>query len=125
MRRPAGIVIRSFSTAAVRTSSSHTSVPPVPVAVTGQPTPAFRQHHDVAAPQVDSTAFRQGWRVASRLDQLLEAGRIGREAWDAAHTWRRWAETVTPFRQQRWDVRVDMSAVPNDTGILIRTAAAV
>ncbi len=32
-------------------------------------------HHDVAAPQVDPTAFRQGWRVDSRL-MLHAAGKI-------------------------------------------------
>lgn len=89
-----------------------------------QPTRQFAQHHDVAAPQVDARAFRQGWRVASRLDQLLDAGRIDREAWDCAHEWRRWFEVVTPYRQQQWDVRVQVSRVPNDAGMLLRVAAA-
>lgn len=123
MRRPAGIVTRSFSAATAR-PSPHGRAPVPPAVATNQPTPAYRQHHDVAAPQVDATAFRQGWRVCSRLDSLLEVGRIDRESWDAAHAWRRWAETVTPFGRQSWDVRVDVSVVPNDTGMLIRTTAA-
>jgi hypothetical protein len=111
MRRSAGIVTRSFSAAAIR-PSPHTHAPVPPAVAINQPTLAYRRHHDIEAPRVDSTAFRQAWRVCSRLDSLLEAGRIDREAWDAVHTGRRWAETVTPLRQQRWDVRVDVSAVP-------------
>ena len=123
MRRSAGIVTRSFSATAARPSPQGRA--PVPLAVTtGQPTPAYRQHHDVAAPLVDATAFRQGWRVCSRLDSLLECGRIDPETWHAAQGWRRWAETVTPFRHQRWDTRVDISAVPSDTGMLVRSTAA-
>jgi hypothetical protein len=98
MRRPGSLVSRSFSAASVM-PSPHASAPLPPAVATNQPTPAYRRHHDVEAPQVDSTAFRQGWRVCSRLDSLLEAGRIDREAWDAAHAWCRRAETVTPFRQ--------------------------
>jgi hypothetical protein len=55
---------------------------------------------------------------------LLEAGRIDREAWDAAHTWRRWAETTAPYRAQLWDVRVDQSRVANDAAMLLRVNAA-
>jgi hypothetical protein len=78
----------------------------------------------VTAPQVDSTAFRQGWRVATRLDALLETGRINREQHDVACEWRRWAETVTPSRARPWDIRVDISAVPTDAGMLFRVHAA-
>lgn len=92
----------------------------MPVSPSTTPTPLYRQHHDVTAPRVDSTSFRQGWRVASRLDGLLEAGRIDREQWDAACIWRRWAETMAPSRVQRWDVKVDLPAVPNDAGMVNR-----
>jgi hypothetical protein len=124
MRRPAGIVTRSFSTAAVRPSPpAHAPIPPT--VATNQPTPAFRRHHDVEAPQVDSEAFRQGWRVQARLDQLLEAGKIDREAWDAAQEWRRWAEMIGVSHVQRWDVRPDAPCHPNDLPMLRRVQAAI
>jgi hypothetical protein len=88
------------------------------------PVPAYRQHHDVAAPQVDAHAFRQGWRVTARLDALLESGRITREAWDAACIWRRWVETVAPSHVQRWDTHIDASLAPNDAWMLMSVNAA-
>jgi hypothetical protein len=121
MRRPAGIVTRSYSAAAVR-PSPHVAAPAA--VATAAPTPQFRQHHQVETPRVDSTAFRQGWLVATRLDQLLETGAINREAWGAARTWRRWVETTAPIRAQAWDVRVDRSLAANDTAMLHRVAAA-
>jgi hypothetical protein len=122
MRRP-GIVTRSLSAAAVRPAPASAPVP-LPAVATNRPTPQYQHHHDVTVPQVDSTAFRQGWRVATRLDGLFEAGRIDREAWDCACEWRRWAAAVTPFRVQPLDVRVDVSAVPSDAGMLFRVHAA-
>lgn len=120
MRRPGSLVTRSYGASVASRPINHSA----PVVSTGRPSPQYQRHHDVTPPQVDTTAFRQGWRVASRLDSLLEAGRIDREAWDCAHEWRLWAEKVTPLRQQRWDVRVDVSAVPNDAGMLLRVNAA-
>jgi hypothetical protein len=99
-------------------------ISPAPLPPSSAPTREYRRHHDVAAPQVDSTAFRQGWRVTTRLGGLLDAGRIDREAWDAAQQWRRWAEVVTPFRAQAWDVHVEASLVPSDGGMLLRVNAA-
>ena len=122
MRRSAGIVTRSFSTAVPARPSPHAHVPPG--VATNQPTAAFRRHHDVVEPQVDQHSFRQGWRVSTRLDSLLESNRISREQWGFGHEWLRWAETVTPYRAQSWDARVDVSTVPNDAGMLIRTKAA-
>ena len=49
-----------------------------------KPSREFRRHHDVEAPQVDERAFRQGWRVRTRLDQLLADERISRSEWQAA-----------------------------------------
>jgi hypothetical protein len=112
MSRP-GLIHRSHAAAAVSRPA------PRPIA-TNQPTPQFQQHHTVERPQVDSTAFRQGWRVTTRLDGLLEAGRIDREAWDAACLWRRWVERTAPLPAQAWDVRVDRSLVPNDAATLAR-----
>jgi hypothetical protein len=113
MLRP-GLLHRSHGTAAAVAA---------PVA-TNRPTPQFRQHHTVETPQVDANAFRQAWRVQTRLDGLLESGRIDREQFEAAQAWRRWAETVTPFRAQSWDVRVDASLMANDAGMLFRVKAA-
>jgi hypothetical protein len=124
MARHGPTVTRSFSASAATRPSPHSApVPPPPVA-TSRPTPQFTQHHDVAAPRVDDRSFRQGWRVATRLDSLLEAGRIDREAWDCACQWRRWAETITPHKAQLWDTRVDISTVPTDAGMLLRVHAA-
>jgi hypothetical protein len=116
MSRP-GLIHRSYAAAAVSGPASR------PVA-TNQPTPQFQQHHDVERPQVNSTAFRQGWRVRTRLDGLLEAGRIDREAWDAACMWRRWVERTGSLPAQAWDVRVDRSLVPNDAAALARVQTA-
>jgi hypothetical protein len=96
MARPGPTVSRSYSaSAATRLSPHSASVSPAAVA-TSRPTSQFTRHHDVAPPQVDGRAFRQGWRVTTRLDGLLETGRIDREAWNCACEWRRWAETVMP-----------------------------
>ena len=67
--------------------------PPPPAPHPGvQPSPEFRRHHDVDPPQVDATAFRQGWQVRTRLDALLAADRITAEEWQAADAYRRtWA----------------------------------
>lgn len=60
--------------------------------MTAQPTPEFRRRHDVEPPRVDHRAFRQGWRVRTRLDQLLADGRITRAEWQAAAEYREtWA----------------------------------
>lgn len=56
--------------------------------MTAQPSPEFRRHHDVEAPRVDATAFRQGWRVSTRLDQLRDAGAIDAVAWTAGIAFR-------------------------------------
>src|SRR6516225_6708264 len=116
MSRP-GLIHRSYAAAAV-------SLPaPRPIA-TNQPTPQFQQHHTVETPQVNATAFRQGWRVQTRLDSLLETGRIDREAWDAACLWRRWVERTGSLPAQAWAVRVDRSPVPNDAAALARVQTA-
>jgi hypothetical protein len=95
-----------------------------PAVTTAAPSLQFRQHHDVTVPQVDSTAFRQGWRVATRLDGLLEAGRIDREQWDTAQEWARWCELIGLSHVQRWDVRQDAPCHPSDLPMLRRVQAA-
>lgn len=60
--------------------------------MTARPTPQFRDHHDVEDPRVDERAFRQGWRVRTRLDQLLADARITPGEWQAASEYREtWA----------------------------------
>lgn len=57
-----------------------------------KPTLEFRRQHDVEEPRVDERAFRQGWRVRTRLDQLLADGRISRGEWHSASEYRQtWA----------------------------------
>jgi hypothetical protein len=120
MRR-SGIVTRSFSATAVRPAPASVSVPPpARSAATNRPTPQFTSHHDVTEPRVDSAAFRQGWRVATRLDGLLESGKVDRDGHDAACRWRAWAETVTARSTQAWSPRVDLSTGPGDGGMVRR-----
>jgi hypothetical protein len=59
-----------------------------------EPTRAYRQHHDVTAPRVDATAFRQGWRVETRLFGLLTAGLITAATYEAGNRYRDDAEVV-------------------------------
>jgi hypothetical protein len=71
------------------------------------PAAEYRQHHDVEAPQVGTTSFRQAWRVHSRLASLAESGRIDREQLEAAVTWGNWAERVATPGTSPWRIRVD------------------
>lgn len=60
-----------------------------------QPLPQFQLHHDVRAPQVDARSFRQGWRVHTRLDGLLDDRLIEPCHWQAACTYRTaWDRTL-------------------------------
>ena len=62
MRRPTSPVVpRSF---AATCTAPRPSAPVPPRVVTAAPTPQYRRHHDVVAPRVDSTAFRQSWKPA-------------------------------------------------------------
>ena len=58
-----------------------------------KPTAEFEQHHEVEAPRVDQYAFRQAWRVRTRLDRLLLESAISPEEYMAAVrfriTWQR------------------------------------
>jgi len=62
------------------------------------PSEAYRQHHDVAAPQIDASAFRQGWRVSTRLDALLAEGAIEPSDYEAAAALRRDWEAASGVR---------------------------
>jgi hypothetical protein len=124
MRRPGSLVTRSFSASASPRPTPHSALVLPPVVATNRPTPQYQRRHDVEAPAVDATAFRQGWRVTTRLDALLEAGRIDSEQHDAAHAWRRWAELIGLSHVQRWDVRPDAPCYPSDLPMLRRVQAA-
>ena len=53
------------------------------------PGPARVQHvEELEVPRVDATAFRQGWRVRTRLDRLRADGRISAGTWQAADEYR-------------------------------------
>lgn len=56
--------------------------------MTNAPTRELRQHHDVEAPRVDERAFRQGWIIRTRLDQLLNDERITRGEYQSATEFR-------------------------------------
>lgn len=56
--------------------------------MSARPTREFRQHHDVEDPRVDERAFRQGFIVRTRLDQLLSDRRINRGEYQAAVEYR-------------------------------------
>jgi hypothetical protein len=57
--------------------------------VTNAPTAHRTQHADaIEAPRVDWRAFRQGWRVATRLDRLLDEGAITPAVWQCAAEYR-------------------------------------
>jgi len=74
--------------------------------MTAKPVPAFLQHVEgVEEPRVDATAFRQGWRITSRLDGLLAAGFITRSVWQSA----------TDYRDA-WDASVALSAPRSRSG---------
>jgi hypothetical protein len=48
----------------------------------------LRHAEAIEAPRVDAASFRQGWRVRTRLDALLAAGRITGDEWLAAVEYR-------------------------------------
>jgi hypothetical protein len=47
-----------------RPSTAARPLPP-PLPPSNAPSDAYRQHHDIEAPQVDASSLRQGWRVHS------------------------------------------------------------
>ncbi len=108
MPRP-GPVSRFFATpnGSAIGSPAAASLPAVPPS--NAPSPEYRRHHDVAAPEISARAFHPGWRVTGRLLGLHEAGRIDREQLEAALIWRAWTEAIAPVHGHDWTVRVDCS----------------
>ena len=93
--------------------------------VSNQPTPEFREHHDVEPPRVDDVEFRQGWRVNSRLDQLRAAGRITRDEWQAAIEYRTtWGIAREIGSREPGMIRIASSG-SEDAGVIARLDAAV
>ena len=97
MRR-LGPVNKSFATPAVGRSAPSPSV---------APSAEFRAHHTVVEPRIDGAENRPSWLVVTRTMKLLEAGRIGRQEYEAGLWWRRQAEAVGRQRTQPWEVRID------------------
>jgi hypothetical protein len=94
MRRTNGFIAKSaaLSTATPTTRPALSRAATSPTAVptlTTRPTAEYAQHHDVAAPDVSTTAFRPAWLVRSRLMQLHADGLIDPAELDAALIWRR------------------------------------
>lgn len=58
------------------------------------PSPYFRQHHAVEAPQIDGAAFRPFWKLRPRLEQLLIDRAISITEYRAGQIFRMLAEIV-------------------------------
>lgn len=56
--------------------------------MTTSPTTELRRHHDIEEPAVDTRAFRQAWRIRTRLDGLLGDELITPGQWQAAVDYR-------------------------------------
>lgn len=83
-----------------------------------RPTPEFRRHHDVEDPRVDERAFRQGWIVRTRLDQLLADDRISRAEWQTASEYRQtWAVARELVGVEPGMIRVAGSSSADDATI--------
>jgi hypothetical protein len=67
-----------------------------PAPATTRPTGEFLRRHDVEAPRVDATAFRQGWRMHTRLDALFVDRRITAAEWQATIEYRTTYERIRP-----------------------------
>lgn len=84
MRRSVGIITRGFSASvASRPNRARDAIPPPEQADLQQ---IISTNMTSPTRKSTSTAFRQGWRFTRRLDGLLEAGRIDREAWENAES---------------------------------------
>lgn len=64
----------------------------IPRACDLEPSPFFRQHVALDAPEIDARSFRPYWRVRTRLDQLLIDHAISYAQWYAGVTFRLWVE---------------------------------
>jgi hypothetical protein len=61
-----------------------------------EPSPFYRQHHEVEAPLVDARHFRPGWKVITRLDGLLADGWISAAEFHTAATFREIYDEAQP-----------------------------
>jgi len=76
MRRPCPVVTRSLANVTTRQVAPRAS----PALATRWPTDEFTRHHNVAAPQLDGTAFRPGWIMRNRRNSTRpSSGGAGRK----------------------------------------------
>lgn len=61
-----------------------------------EPSPFYRQHHEVEAPVVDERHFRPAWKIITRLDGLLADRLITAAQFHAAVDFRELYEEVQP-----------------------------
>jgi hypothetical protein len=112
--RHGGPVIGKLFQATSGRGASPTPAPRAVMPPSNAPTPEFHRHHQVRPPQVDDTAFRQGWLVRSRVLSLYENGQIDREQYEAVLWWRRSAERLSRLPTQKWLTQVDGSHQPGN-----------
>jgi hypothetical protein len=59
-----------------------------------EPSPFYRQHVALDAPEINGSSFRPFWRIRTHLDQLALDGTISHAEWLAARQFHRWAAIV-------------------------------
>lgn len=92
--------------------------------MTNAPTPELRGHvEDVEDPRVDERAFRQGWRIRTRLDQLLVDQRISPGEWQAATEFRSAWLSSRELTARESGIRI-AGGTSGDAATLARLAAA-
>lgn len=72
-----------------------------------------RQADAIEPPRIDDRAFRQGWRVRTRLDTLLASGRIDAAVWQCAVEYRDAWERILTSRGGGAGSRVSGAADPH------------
>jgi hypothetical protein len=92
-----------------------------------KPTPELAQHHEIEPPRVDQFAFRQAWRIKTRLDRLLFDGGITPAEWLAAVRFRMvWHRAfVSLWPSPRYDVPAGAGAVDPTTGTRLDALAEI
>jgi hypothetical protein len=83
-----------------------------------------RHAEAIEAPRVDDRAFRQGWRVTTRLDALLASGRIGVGVWQCAVEYRDAWERVLASGGGGGGSRVSGAADPHRRPLSVLTTTA-
>jgi hypothetical protein len=94
------------------------------VGLSNAPSRAYRRHHAVEAPEVDARAFRQGWRVSTRLDRMLAARQIDGGVWQAAADYRAAWEAALALRSGVSASRVTGNGGDREAAMLTRMSHA-